>query len=241
MHVVAVKQAPDALDQVIHVAEGPGLRSVAVDGERAPAQRLHTEVGHHSSVVGSHPRPEGVEDAHDACLQPVIAVIRHGHGFGKALRLVVHSSRPHRVHLTDVRLGLGMYVRVTVDLRRRCEQEAGVLRLSESKRLVRTQRAHLQRLDRKLKVVDRAGRRGKMEYPIQRPRDINELGDVVLIEAEMLVLGQVADILGRPRNEVVQTDDVVAIRQEPVGQVGAQKPGHSRDQEPHVNASRPSG
>ena len=40
----------------------------------------------------------------------------------------------------------------------RGEQEARALRLGQAERLVRAERADLQRLDRQLEVVDRAGR-----------------------------------------------------------------------------------
>src|SRR5204863_716901 len=50
----AMEETDDPLDQVVHVAEGPGLSAVAVDGERLSAQRLDDEVRHHAAVVRPH-------------------------------------------------------------------------------------------------------------------------------------------------------------------------------------------
>src|SRR5262245_14651364 len=55
---VGVEQADDALDEIVHVAEGARLRAVAVDGQRLTAQGLAHEVGQYAAVVESHPWAE---------------------------------------------------------------------------------------------------------------------------------------------------------------------------------------
>ena len=47
---------------------------------------------------------------------PVIAVIRHRHRFGEALRLVVHAARADRVHVAPVGLLLRVHQRIAVHL-----------------------------------------------------------------------------------------------------------------------------
>ena len=59
-------------------------------------------------------------------------MIRHRHRLGEALGLVVDATRPNRVHIAPVRLGLGMLQWVAVDLRRRRKQVPGPLGLGQT-------------------------------------------------------------------------------------------------------------
>ena len=68
---------------------------------------------------------DAVEDAHDARVDAVEAVIGHGHGLGEALGLVVHAARAHRVDVAPVVLALRVHERVAVHLGGRGEEEPG--------------------------------------------------------------------------------------------------------------------
>ena len=52
----------------------------------------------------------------------MMAVIRHGHGLGETLGLVVDAPDANRVHVSPVALGLGTHLRVAVALRRAGQQ-----------------------------------------------------------------------------------------------------------------------
>ena len=56
-------EAHEAVDQVVHVAEGPGLAPVPIDGDVSSLQRLNDEVRYDATVVRPHARTIGVEDA----------------------------------------------------------------------------------------------------------------------------------------------------------------------------------
>jgi hypothetical protein len=59
--------------------------------------------------------------------------------------------------------------------------------------------ADLERLDRQLEVVDRRGRRGEVEHVVERLVDDERLADVVLDEAEPLVVAlERGEVLRRP-------------------------------------------
>jgi hypothetical protein len=62
------RHAQDPLDQVVHVAKGAALRTVAEDRQRLPHQRLGDEARDDSSVVEGHARPVRVEDPRDSHL-----------------------------------------------------------------------------------------------------------------------------------------------------------------------------
>ena len=156
--LVRQHQLDDAVDQIGDVAEAARLRAVAEHRHVLVAQRLRHERRHGAPVVEAHPRSVGVEDADDLRVEPVIAVIGHRHRLGEALGLVVDAARADRVHVAPVGLLLRMLERVAVDFGGRREDERRPFGLGEAERLVRAERPDLQRRNRQLEVVDRAGR-----------------------------------------------------------------------------------
>ena len=172
----------DPLDLVRHVAEAARLRAVAVERDRLVAQRLHDEVRHDAPVARTHARAVRVEDAHDARVDAVEAVIRHRQRLGEALGLVVHAARADGVHVAPVRLGLRVHERIAVHLARGREEEARALLLRQAERVVRAERAHLERRDRQLEIVDRARRTREVEHAVELPLHVRVGRDVVLDE-----------------------------------------------------------
>src|SRR3989454_5183565 len=118
---------------------------------------LRDERGDRAPVVAPHARTEAIEDAGDPRVHAVRAVVGHRDRLGKALRFVVDAAWADRVHVAPVVLALRVNVRVAVDLRRRGEQEPGAGGLGHAERVVRAERADLERLDRQLEVVARGG------------------------------------------------------------------------------------
>ena len=87
----------------------------------------------------------------------VIAVVGHGHGFGETLGFIVNAARADGVDIAPVGLGLRMFERVAVTFGSGREQELCAFGLGEAEGVVRAERADLERLDRKLEIIDRAG------------------------------------------------------------------------------------
>ena len=65
--------------------------------------------------------------------------------------------------------------------------EPRALGLRQAERLVRAERADLQRRNRQLEVVDRARRARPVQHVVDRPVDVDVVGDVVLDEREVAV------------------------------------------------------
>ncbi len=75
-------------------------------------------------------------------------MMRHRQRLGKALRLVVHTSRPDRIDVAPVVLALGVDGRVPVDLAGRGEEEARIMRLGQLQETPRPFTADRQGLER---------------------------------------------------------------------------------------------
>ena len=150
----------------------------------APVSAWLDERRDRASVVEPHARPEGVEDSHDARVDPVRAMVRHRDRLAEPLGLVVHAARADRIDVAPVVLALRVHQRVAVHLRGRREQEARALGLGHAERVVRAERADLQGLDGQLEVVDR-GEAGlaKWSTAVEMPVEADVLGHVVLDEA----------------------------------------------------------
>ena len=81
-----------------------------------------------------------------------------------------------------------MHQRIAVAFAGGGEQKRRAFCLRQAERVVRAERAHFQRRDRKLEIIDRARRRGKVEDEIELLfRQENEIRDVVLDEAVIFV------------------------------------------------------
>ena len=202
------------------VAEAARLLPLPKIVTSSPRSAWLMNAGHRAAVVQAHARAVGVEDPDDLRVHAVVAVIGHGHRLGEALGFVVDAARADRVDVAPVGLFLRMLQRVAVDLRRRRDDEARVLRLGEAERLVRAQRADLQRRDRQLEVVDRAGRARPVQHQVDRAVDVDVVRDVVLHEHEVAP-GEVRDVVDAAGQQVVDADDGPAAVEERLGKVGA--------------------
>ena len=215
----------EAADQVVDVAEGAGLRAVAEDGQRLVLERLADEGRDRAPVVGAHARAVGVEDPGDAGVHALLAVVGHHERLGVALRLVVDAAGADRVHVAPVGLRLRVHLRVAVDLARRGDEETSSLELRQAEHVVRPIGADLERVQRQAQVVDRAGRAREVEDEVDALIDEEGRGDVVVDEEELVAVVQMFDVLQRPRVEVVDADDAVALLQEVVAEMRPEEAG----------------
>ncbi len=94
-------------------------------------------------------------------------MIRHGHGFGETLGLIVNAARTDRVDVAPVILLLRMHQRIAVTFGGRRQNEGRLLVLGQAERVVRSEGADLESRNRQLQVIDRAGRRREMEDVIE--------------------------------------------------------------------------
>ena len=218
-----MEELEDPFDLILHIAEGSGLLAVSVDRDRVPAQGLDDEVGDNPSVTRAHPWTVRIEDPDDASVDTMVGVVRHRHGFGEALGFVVDAAWTDGVHMPPVTFRLRVNLRVPVDLGGRGEQEASPFSLCQSECVVGPQAADLERLDRELEVVDRAGGRGEVQDAVDVLVEEERDGDVVFDQPKAVERLQMFGIFTGTRDEVVDADDVVTVFEEALGEVGAEK------------------
>ena len=162
--------------------------------------------------------------------KPVEGVVGHGHGFLESFGFVVHATRPHGVDVPPILFVLGMDLGVAVNLACGRDGDARTLGFGQPQAPVHPERPHLQRLNGDFQVVDRAGRRGKMQDVMQGAAHVDELRHVLMDEAEIRKRQQVVDVAHVPRDEVVHGNDLKPFLHETVAQVRAQKPRCTRDE-----------
>ena len=114
------------------------------------------------------------------------------------------------------------------------------LALARPSALCVPERADLEGRDRMRQVVDRAGRAGEMQHVVDRPVDLDRLGDVVLDERKCGLLEQVGDVPPVAGQQVVDADDLVAVGEEPLAQVRADEPRPAGDHRSRHPLSPPS-
>ncbi len=195
-----------------------------------PPSACPMKAGHDAAVAQAHPRAVGVKDADDLRVHAVIAVIGHRHRFGETLGFIVNAARADRVHVAPVIFLLRMDERVAVAFRGGGQKERRLLGFGETERVMRAERADFQRRDRQLEIIDRARGRSEMENVIEFFfRQENEVRDVVLDEREILVAGEMLDVLEVAGDEIIDRDDAMTFRQQPVGQMRPEKTGPTGD------------
>ena len=64
---------------------------------------------------------------------------------------------------------------------------------------------------------------------IHRPFEKNKFGDVLLDELEIRVAAEVRDVVHAAGDKIVNADDLVAARQQQIGQMRAEKAGGAGD------------
>src|SRR5690606_7999141 len=91
----------------------------------------------------------------------------------------------------------------------------------------------LGRLDRVVLVMDGRRRAGEVVYLVHL--DEKREADIVAYDLERGVRQKVLDIVLSAREEIIDADDLVAVREEPVAEVGADKSGPSRHKYPFAH------
>jgi hypothetical protein len=75
-----------------------------------------------------------------------------------------------------------------------------------------------------------------VEHAVDRSRDVRVGRDVVLDELEPPLTHEVRDVLGIPRDEVVEADHRVSVSEEPVAEVRAEEAGGAGDEHSHARS-----
>src|SRR5580693_10444083 len=115
-------QAHETVNLIADVAKTASLAAVAIHRQVLATKRLLHEVGNHTPIVELHARPVGIEDAHDARVHVVIAMVRHGHGLAETLGFIVNRTRTDGIYVAPIGFFLRMLQGIAVTLRSRRSQ-----------------------------------------------------------------------------------------------------------------------
>ena len=189
----------------------------------SPCERLADEIRHHPPVVRVHPRAVGVEDADDADIHPIRAVIVHEQGFGRPLAFVVARPGANRIDRAAIGLRLGVDVGIAVDFAGRRLERLGAASLGNSQDVNRPQDGGLHRLDRIELVMAGGGGTGQVVDFIHFEEDRQR--DVVADELEVWTVQQVTDVRFLAGEKAVHAEDVVSLFDQALAEVRAEEPG----------------
>jgi len=185
------------------------LSTIAVEGDGLVAQGLDDEVGDHAVVVGVHARAVGVEDACHLDVHAVLAAVVEEQRLGAALAFVVARARANRVHLAPVAFRLRMDFRVAIHLAGGGLKDPRAGALGEPQHVDRAMHAGLGGLHRIVLIVNRRGRASQIVDLVHF--DIEREGHIMAHQLEVRVIEQMGDIVLGASEEVVETDDIVAV------------------------------
>src|SRR5271157_68586 len=141
--------------------------------------------------------------------------------------------------MAPVTLGLRMLFGVAVDLAGRGEQDARAHPLGESEHVDRAHHAGLDRLDGVELVMDRRSGAGQMEDAIDFEQD--RLDGVVADDLEVGIAFEMNDVGATPAEEVIEAYYLVAVVEQPLAEVRAEKSRAACDQCPHRISPRLAG
>src|SRR5882672_7294816 len=102
----------------------------------------------------------------------------------------------------------------------------------ERQEIEHTVGAHQERLDRMRLIVRRRRGRCEVPYKVQLSAELDRPRHVMLDEGDPAVVRQVADVLAPTCDEIVDTDDFVALFEKPVDQVRTEETRSARDKAP---------
>ena len=155
-----------------------GLFALPIERQRLVAQGLQDEVGDDAPILRVHPRPIGVEDAHQPHVHAELAAVFQGQGLGRALAFVVATAHAQRVDVAPVALRLRVDLRVAIDFAGRGDEEPRTAPPGHLERLARAVEGRSEGVEAVGLVVRGRGGAGQVEDPIVVAR--NRLAHIAL-------------------------------------------------------------
>ena len=227
-----VHQTHKSLNEVIDITKRTRLSAVAVNGQILALQGLHNEIGNHPTIIRQHARTIGVENTDYPNINIVLAVIIEKQGLGTTLALIITCADADRIHTSAIRLRLGMHLGIAVDLGSRGLENPRTHPLGQAKAIDRTHDRCLGGLDRIVLVVRRRGRAGEVVNLIHLK--LEGLNHIVPHELKVRVVHQVQHIALTTREKVVHANDLVALVEQTLTQMGSQKARAASNQDSHA-------
>ena len=115
-------------------------------------------------------------------------MVGHGDGFGKPFGFIIHTAWANWVHVSPIRFWLWVNQRVTINLRGGSKKKSGTLGFCKTEDIMCAECANFESLNRKLQIVNRAGRGCKMHNIIQLAFQVDKLRNIMLNKLKIFVL-----------------------------------------------------
>jgi len=205
------------LNKIIHVAKASGLPTIAIDGDVLSSKGLNDKVTHHATIVRMHARAVGIKNSDDLYLQLMLPPVIKKEGLSTSFSLVVTRTNANRVDLAPVTLGLGMNLRVPVDLARRGLKNSGSRALSQTQHIDRAMHTRLGGLHGVMLVMNGARRAGEIEDLINL--HVEREGDVVSHQFEVGPPQKVGNVSLTAREKVVHAEHLVTRLNQTIAEV----------------------
>ena len=157
-------------------------------------------------------------------------MVIHHQTLGGPFSLVVTTPDADGIDLPPVVLPLGVDLRVAVNLGGGGLEDLGLDPLGQTEGVDGPHDARLDGLDGVVLVMDGRGRTGEVVDLVDL--QVDGVDDVVADELEAPMPQEVAYVVLAAREEVVEAQDVVTFRDQAVAQMGAEKTGPPRDEDP---------
>src|SRR5690242_21744151 len=93
---------------------------------------LYDEIRHNASIVWPHSWTKRIEDADNPRVQTMVTMIGHSHGFGVSFCFIINAPWADRIYVAPIGFRLWVDERVSIDLRRTCEQKSSIFLFGQS-------------------------------------------------------------------------------------------------------------
>src|SRR5574344_24797 len=229
-----VHHADHRIDKVALVAEAARLRAVAVNCKILAAERLHDEITHHAPVVREHARAVRVENAHNADIYLILAMIIHKERFSDTLTLVVTAADADGVHVSPVALRLRMHARVTIDFARARLQNTRLDAFRKPEHIDCAHHACLDGLHRIELVMNRACGTRQIKNAVHFEE--NRFRHIVADELEARIIAQMIDVRAAPREKIIEANHFVPVPAKSFAKMRAQESRAARHKRSHTSS-----
>ena len=139
-------------------------------------------------------------------------------------------TRPDRIDSTPIVFALGMDFGVAIDLAGRCLQDLAFQPLGKAQHIDRPVHRGLGRLHRIMLVVHRRGRASEVVDLVDL--DVEREAHVMTHKLETRMVVKVVDIAFGAGEKIVDAENFVPFREQPVDQMRSQETGATRNQNP---------
>ena len=205
------------------------MGTVAEDGNVFAPQGLDDKIADHATVVRGHTRAIGIEDSDNFDVDMVLPVIIHHEAFSGALAFVIAAPDADGVDPAPVIFFLGMDLGIAVDLGGRGLENGGPDPFGQAQGVDGAHDVGFNRFDGVVLVMNGGGGAGQVVDFLNLEK--YRIDDIVADQLEMRVGQKVENVVFAACEEIVQADDVVALRKEMFAEMRAEKTGAAGDKD----------